>query len=262
MKAELLTNFIPISRKLFEHQFWSEERIYSKAEAWIDLIQSARFEASKTYVGNKVVIVKRGEFAASLRFLASRWKWGKTKVEGFLKLLEADGMIVKRTDDKTGQTIIIICNYDRYNTLKDSDKTEDKTPLRQQQDTSKTKKNKENKENNILIIKGKQKMISQPLFETLNILSSDEEYIEMLCMNHPPIQQHEMREMLKTFFVELSTRGETYKDQGDAKFHFANWLKIEIEREAFKKQKQARAVKSNHAMADYKPKVFENDNRW
>lgn len=127
--------------------------------------------------------------------------------------------------------------------------------------TNQQKKRKE-KKRELITIKGKEKIISQPLFETMNALLSDEVYIETLCVNHSPIQQDEMIELLKTFFVELSTRGETYKELGDAKFHFANWLKIELEREASKKQKQTRTSKPTHPIADYKPKEFENDNRF
>ena len=51
--------YIPISRKLFESLWWLEEREFSKAEAWLDMIQSARFEASSTkmLVGCKVIEV-------------------------------------------------------------------------------------------------------------------------------------------------------------------------------------------------------------
>ena len=47
--------YIPISRRLFEHQLWCEERIYSRFEAWLDLIQSARFEDTKQLIGNRFI---------------------------------------------------------------------------------------------------------------------------------------------------------------------------------------------------------------
>lgn len=40
--------YIPISRKLFEHPFWSEKREFSYAEAWIDILRLVRFEANST----------------------------------------------------------------------------------------------------------------------------------------------------------------------------------------------------------------------
>ena len=107
--------YIPISRRLFEHQLWCEERIYSRFEAWLDLIQSARFEDTKQLIGNRFIEVKRGQILASLRFLAGRWQWSTKKVNSFLDLLIQDKMIIKETPKETGQTVITICNYDKYN---------------------------------------------------------------------------------------------------------------------------------------------------
>jgi len=33
-----ISNFIPISRKLFKHGFWLEQRAYSRFEAWLDML--------------------------------------------------------------------------------------------------------------------------------------------------------------------------------------------------------------------------------
>ena len=50
--------FIRINRKLFNHTFWKENRIYSKAEAWIDLIQLMSFtDNNKKIMGGLVKIV-------------------------------------------------------------------------------------------------------------------------------------------------------------------------------------------------------------
>lgn len=144
--------YIPISRRLFEHQLWCEERIYSRFEAWLDLIQSARFEDTKQLIGNRFIEVKRGQILASLRFLAGRWQWSTKKVNSFLDLLIQDKMIIKETPKGTGQTVITICNYDKYNSQIIREETEKKqqgntkeTPRKQQGN----KVNKDKKENNI-----------------------------------------------------------------------------------------------------------------
>ena len=118
--------YIPISRRLFEHQLWCEERIYSRFEAWLDLIQSARFEDTKQLIGNRFIEVKRGQILASLRFLAGRWQWSTKKVNSFLDLLIQDKMIIKETPKETGQTVITICNYDKYNSQIIREETEKK----------------------------------------------------------------------------------------------------------------------------------------
>lgn len=113
-----LSNYIPVSRKLFDHDFWDEKREFSRFEAWLDLIQTARFEDAETrkLIGNRYITWGRGELVASLRYLAERWGWSKNKVDCYLKLLISEQMITKRTAEGTAQTIITICKYDSYNT--------------------------------------------------------------------------------------------------------------------------------------------------
>lgn len=145
-KKEILANFIPISRRLFEHRLWCEEREYSRFEAWLYLLKEARFEDTKLYDGNKVIEVKRGQVYASIRFFAKAWKWSPKKVLGYLDLLIADKMIVKETAKETGQSIITIYNYDEYNSI-----TENRKQQRKQQGNSKeTKSNKVNTDNNVI----------------------------------------------------------------------------------------------------------------
>lgn len=116
MEEKQLTNFLPLSRKLFTHELWHEKRVYSKFEAWLDLLKEARFDRTETrmLIGNTIVRWGRGEIPASLRFLAERWGWSKNKADSFLKLLTNEGMISKRTAQGTAQTIITICNYEDY----------------------------------------------------------------------------------------------------------------------------------------------------
>lgn len=154
MKEE---GYIPISRKLFEHPFWCEKRVFSRAEAWIDLLQSAQFENKKLLISGRPINVKRGQLAISLRFLAGRWNWSKNKVSYFLNVLISESMI-KRTDNGTPQTIITICKYDNYNMCqknkghnpgqeRDSEGTK-KGQERDSEGTKQKKGNKGNKENN------------------------------------------------------------------------------------------------------------------
>lgn len=142
--------YIPISRRLFEHHLWCEERIFSRFEAWLDILQSARFEDTKQLIGNRLIEVKRGQMLVSLRYLAARWQWSTKKVGTFLELLIQDGMIVKETPKETGQTVITICNYDKYNALTPKEETPRKqegntleTPWKQQ--GNKIKKDKKEK---------------------------------------------------------------------------------------------------------------------
>lgn len=141
--------YIPISRRIFEHQLWCEDRVFSRFEAWLDIIQSARFEDTKQLIGNRLIEVRRGQMLVSLRYLAGRWQWSTKKVNAFLDLLIQDKMIIKETPKETGQTVITICNYDKYNAVA----LKEETPRKQEGNTKETlrkqegnKNNKENKE--------------------------------------------------------------------------------------------------------------------
>lgn len=109
--------FIMLSRKLFSHRIWKASRTFSECEAWLDLIQSARFEATVTIerIGGRDITYGRGQYPASISFLSKRWGWlSEKKVRNFLDMLKKEGMIT--TDAKQGMSIITLCKYDDYNT--------------------------------------------------------------------------------------------------------------------------------------------------
>ncbi len=108
--------YIKISRKFFSSETWEAARTFSECEAWLDLIQSARFDATQPAtvgIGGRNVTWGRGQYPASVRFLANRWQWGSKRVRIFLETLKKKGMIT--TDDTQGVTVITLVNYDKYN---------------------------------------------------------------------------------------------------------------------------------------------------
>lgn len=110
--------FIMLNRKLFSHRIWRASRMFSECEAWIDLIQSARFEETETTerIGYREITYGRGQFPASISFLVDRWGWtSDKKVRNFLEMLKNEGMIT--TDGKQGANVITLCKYDEYNSL-------------------------------------------------------------------------------------------------------------------------------------------------
>lgn len=149
-----MSGFIKLNRKFFEHSFWNEARTHSLAEAWLDLIRSARFEvaAEKVVIKMNVITINRGELRASQRYLAKRWKWSIGKVNRYIKMLEDERMIERRYEHS--ETIIKLCNYDDYNSVsndkmntnKNSNENSDGSPTEQRQ--IQTKELKESKEYN------------------------------------------------------------------------------------------------------------------
>ena len=110
--------FIKIDRSFFEGDDWRQQRAFSRAEAWIDLFQCARFEdgsVTKRLVSGRVVNIKQGEIHASLRYLARRWGWGVEKTKRFIDSAKKKQQIEHRTEQ--GESIISIVNYDYYTSL-------------------------------------------------------------------------------------------------------------------------------------------------
>lgn len=112
-----IIGYVSLSRRVFEDPLWNEDRPKTPFEAWLWLIQAARFEKGqqKLLMGGKVVAWSRGQLPGSVRFLGDQWKWDKNKVDRFLKFLVGDGKISRDVDAASGQTIITLINYDKYN---------------------------------------------------------------------------------------------------------------------------------------------------
>lgn len=110
--------FLKLSRKFFSNELWNAAREFSECEAWLDLLQSARFEASgeaySELIGGREISYSRGQYPASVSFLKKRWGWKtEKKVRCFLDKLKRKGMII--TDSSQGMNVITICKYEEYN---------------------------------------------------------------------------------------------------------------------------------------------------
>ncbi len=105
--------FIKISRKADADPLWREPRIFSRWEAWEYMIRAAAFAPHRRMIGVVEVDLERGEFIASLRFLATRWQWSVKRVRRFLEWLMEHGRIVSRKRHTKG-TVYLLVNYELY----------------------------------------------------------------------------------------------------------------------------------------------------
>lgn len=106
--------YIALWRKFEGHPFWHERREFSKAEAWIDVLWTVRWQEEPTQVvkGMRVIEVGYGQYVASLSWWARRWHWSKAKVIRYFSLCEELNMI--RTESVTKSTRLTVCNYGSY----------------------------------------------------------------------------------------------------------------------------------------------------
>lgn len=116
-----MSGYILLHRSLLTNWVW-EDRIFSKAEAWIDLIFLVNFAESTYQVGNEILPVLPGSRYTTVKELCERWKWSNTKVTNFLRLLQNDNMIVKNNVKK--KTLLTIVNWDKYQTKSDKKASE------------------------------------------------------------------------------------------------------------------------------------------
>lgn len=120
--------YIAMPRSIFEDEAFRSEP-FSEREAYLYLVSAAAWQPHKQRVGRAVVDLERGQLAASMRFLATKWGWSEAKVRRFLARLSG-----RRSSDAPNDphpdapsdalidavstrdvTVITIRNYDHFN---------------------------------------------------------------------------------------------------------------------------------------------------
>jgi len=130
-----MAGWISLHRQMQSHWLW-KEKPFDKRSAWIDMLLMASHCDNKFVLGNELMVVEVGQFITSELKLMDRWGWSKTKVRSFLKLLQDDKMIVKKTDRK--KTTINIVNYrvwQESETTEKPQKNHEETAKKSQKDT-------------------------------------------------------------------------------------------------------------------------------
>lgn len=145
-----MSGWIKLHRSIIDHWLYTEKRIFSKYEAWNDILLTVNFADAQCCIKGKIYNVKRGESILSFESWGKRWGWDKSKVRRFLALLKNDGMIDLNSDNIT--THLIVCKYEDYQDLGNANETQTKrkrnsgdtqtTPIKEEEERKKNKKNK------------------------------------------------------------------------------------------------------------------------
>lgn len=101
-----------VDRGIWDHDLLVSSDPFSRREAWLWLLSEAAWKPHKRRIAGKTIDVKRGQVAASLRFMASKWRWSEARVRRFITSLISSEMVDAKTD--AGLSVITICNYDAY----------------------------------------------------------------------------------------------------------------------------------------------------
>lgn len=132
------------------HRGWQGNPVFrneafSRRDAFVWLIEEAAFRPVRIYAGRSEISLSRGQLSHSLRHIASAWRWDLARVSRFIASMTKAKIIDTQTD--TGQTVITICNYEKYQVSEKQPDTPNDTGSRQQRDGGDTKKNEGNKGN-------------------------------------------------------------------------------------------------------------------
>jgi len=133
--------YFPLYRKFQDHPFWKEKRVFSKAEAWIDLLWEAQHNEfpEEVLIGLKILICNYGESLKSIRTWGKRWRWSEKKVWNYFQLLKKMRQI--DTDNETVTTRLTILNYKQYDPRKMKKETEKETVGKQSGNSRETRGN-------------------------------------------------------------------------------------------------------------------------
>jgi len=113
--VKISEGYIWLSRKFFEDANWKQQRTFSLSEAWLDLIQSARFDAEpaiKILPNGRRITIERGEIHSSLRSLSDRWGWSVEKTQQYINKCIEKQHIERKTVQ--GESVLKLCKYELY----------------------------------------------------------------------------------------------------------------------------------------------------
>jgi len=105
--------YVKIARGIFKHNMFKDEP-FTEREVWIWLICGASYKDDTIRIPNTNIVtkIKRGEYMASYRFLATKFNWPISRVKRFIDRLKSGTMLSTRVVQ--GITFITIENYDEY----------------------------------------------------------------------------------------------------------------------------------------------------
>ncbi len=148
------SGYIALHRKIRSNFLWSKARVFSQAEAWIDLLMEARpfEEPAEVMIGMTVLECRYGQTIRSQVSWAERWEWSRGRVSRFLKVLEERGMIRTEIEQQTSR--ITICNYIKYDIKRAGSGASNGHQTDTERTHIRTKEHKElkNKDNNTLVL--------------------------------------------------------------------------------------------------------------
>lgn len=132
-----------IARGLLKHARFKPRGAFTALEAWLWLIEGAAFKERAVRIVNgtktQTLNLEAGQLSHSIRFLTQAWSWSDKRVQRFLAALVSDQSVTTQTT--TGQTVITLCNWAKYQSPYDEATTQSGPPTTTQTTTKKKELN-------------------------------------------------------------------------------------------------------------------------
>jgi len=136
-----MSGFVVMHRAIFNHPLF--RRHPERFMAWAWLIANACWKPTRFDINGQTVTLERGQLCVSRSQLANAWNWSDSAVERFLTRLKTEQMIGRETGQ--GRSIITICNYAKYQDVKQEAGQATGQPIGQRSDSDRTAKEQGNK---------------------------------------------------------------------------------------------------------------------
>lgn len=117
--TEPTEGFITLHRKIREHPYWQDPE---RLRAWVDILFMAAWKRHRRLIGTDQVVIGRGEFVGSERFLADRWRWSRGRTRRFIEGAKEAGELEVAGETSDG-TIYRVVKYEDYQNPRPSDGT-------------------------------------------------------------------------------------------------------------------------------------------
>lgn len=136
-----MSGFVVIHRAALDHPLFKGDP--ARLGAWCWLIANACWKPTRFNIQGRIVTIERGQICASRHQLAEAWGWSESGVERFLTRLKTEQMIGRETGQ--GKSVITICNYAKYQDVKEQPGQASEQETGQPSDSHRTAKEQGNK---------------------------------------------------------------------------------------------------------------------
>lgn len=124
-KAGAGVRWVAVSTDMLSHPVL-DKGPYDRRSAWLWLIANAARKNRSINHKGKPLDLKRGQLLAGRAFLAEQWGWSEKQVRSFLVLLLSEGMLGMVQSDGHYANVITICNYEKYQFEKKTERPEER----------------------------------------------------------------------------------------------------------------------------------------